>query len=345
MIVIEMNPRVSRSSALASKATGFPIAKIAAKLAVGYRLDEIPNDITSKTPAAFEPTLDYVVVKVPRFAFEKFPRADPVLTTHMKCVGEVMAIGRTFTEALGKALRSLETKAAGFWTTANRTTSTRSRSSRLAAVPTDGRLYRVERAIRAGATVDEVVAITGIDPWFVDQIAMIVRDRRCGARRADAVGSAAAQGETARSVGSRRLPRCAQSWRARTACARYGTARRPAGLQDRRHVRGRVRRRAPRTTTRPTTRRRSRTAARPREGDHPRQRAEPDRAGHRVRLLLRARGLALRDAGYETVMVNCNPETVSTDYDTADRLYFEPLTFEDVLAVVPPSRSPERRPA
>ncbi len=173
MIVIEMNPRVSRSSALASKATGFPIAKIAAKLAVGYTLDEIRNDITRETPAAFEPTLDYVVVKVPRFAFEKFPGADPVLTTHMKSVGEAMSIGRNFTEALGKALRSMETKAAGFWT-ASVEPLDKDESIARAAVPTDGRLYAVEQALRAGATVDELAAATGIDPWFLDQMALII---------------------------------------------------------------------------------------------------------------------------------------------------------------------------
>ncbi|MBN9618208.1 MAG: carbamoyl-phosphate synthase large subunit, partial [Actinobacteria bacterium] len=173
MIVIEMNPRVSRSSALASKATGFPIAKIAAKLAVGYTLDEIPNDITLETPAAFEPTLDYVVVKVPRFAFEKFPGADPVLTTHMKSVGEAMAIGRNFTEALGKALRSMETKVAGFWTGPEEELALDELLAR-AAVPTDGRLYWVERALRAGATVDTVAATTGIDPWFLDQIQLVI---------------------------------------------------------------------------------------------------------------------------------------------------------------------------
>src|SRR6476659_2605503 len=155
MVVIEMNPRVSRSSALASKATGFPIAKIAAKLAVGYTLDEIPNDITRETPAAFEPTLDYVVVKIPRFAFEKFPGADPVLTTHMKSVGEAMAIGRNFTEAFGKALRSMETKVAGFWTLPDSVVS-KEEELAVASVPTDGRLYAIERAMRAGASVAEL---------------------------------------------------------------------------------------------------------------------------------------------------------------------------------------------
>ncbi|HEX8093732.1 carbamoyl-phosphate synthase large subunit, partial [Jatrophihabitans sp.] len=178
MIVIEMNPRVSRSSALASKATGFPIAKIAAKLAVGYTLDEVSNDITRATPACFEPTLDYVVVKVPRFAFEKFPGADPVLTTHMKSVGEAMSIGRNFTEAFGKALRSMETRAAGFWTTGDLDAGLGLASIQellgIASVPTDGRIYAIERALRAGAGVTEVAEATGIDPWFIDQFALIL---------------------------------------------------------------------------------------------------------------------------------------------------------------------------
>src|SRR5436305_765826 len=169
LVVIEMNPRVSRSSALASKATGFPIAKIAAKLAIGYTLDEIPNDITRQTPAAFEPALDYVVVKVPRFAFEKFPAADPVLTTTMKSVGEAMSLGRNFTEALGKAMRSTETRAAGFWTAPD----PRDALDKLR-TPHDGRLYTVEAALRGGATVAQVHEASGIDPWFIDQIAGLV---------------------------------------------------------------------------------------------------------------------------------------------------------------------------
>ena len=182
MIVIEMNPRVSRSSALASKATGFPIAKIAAKLAVGYTLDEISNDITKKTPACFEPALDYVVVKVPRFAFEKFPGADPVLTTHMESVGEAMAIGRNFTEAFGKALRSMETKQAGFWTAPDPVL-THDELMAAVATPTDGRLYRVEQALRAGVSVEDVQTASGIDPWFLDQIQLLVELRsRTGSR-------------------------------------------------------------------------------------------------------------------------------------------------------------------
>ena len=171
VIVIEMNPRVSRSSALASKATGFPIAKIAAKLAIGYRLDEIPNDITRVTPASFEPTLDYVVVKVPRFAFEKFPAADPRLTTTMKSVGEVMAIGRNYTSALQKALRSLEKRGSSFhW---DGEPGDKDSLLALAAVPTDGRMVTVQQALRAGATIDELFRATGIDPWFLDQVALI----------------------------------------------------------------------------------------------------------------------------------------------------------------------------
>src|SRR6476469_1290876 len=172
LVVIEMNPRVSRSSALASKATGFPIAKIAAKLAIGYTLDEITNDITGVTPAAFEPTLDYVVVKIPRFAFEEFPGADPRLTTTMKSVGEIMSMGRNFTEALGKAMRSTETKVAGFWTGP---ADDRSADELLEALrtPVDGRLYVAEKALAAGATVEQVAAASGFDPWFVDQIALV----------------------------------------------------------------------------------------------------------------------------------------------------------------------------
>src|SRR5262245_14177160 len=171
VVVIEMNPRVSRSSALASKATGFPIAKIAAKVAIGYTLDEIPNDITAETPASFEPTLDYVVVKVPRFAFEKFPAADPTLTTHMKSVGEAMAIGRNFTEALNKALRSLESKTAPFsWSTPPGDLDDLLASVR---VPHDGRLREVMDAIRAGATIEQLHDATGIDPWFLDQLVLI----------------------------------------------------------------------------------------------------------------------------------------------------------------------------
>jgi carbamoyl-phosphate synthase large subunit len=170
VVVVEMNPRVSRSSALASKATGFPIAKIAARLAIGYTLDEIRNDITGETPASFEPALDYVVVKIPRFAFEKFPGADPTLTTTMKSVGEAMALGRSFPEALQKAMRATETPAAGFWTVPDPEGETLDDCLAALRVPHDGRLYTVERALRLGASVGDVTIASGIDPWFVDQI-------------------------------------------------------------------------------------------------------------------------------------------------------------------------------
>jgi carbamoyl-phosphate synthase large subunit len=333
MIVIEMNPRVSRSSALASKATGFPIAKIAAKLAVGYTLDEIPNDITKKTPAAFEPALDYVVVKVPRFAFEKFPGADPVLTTHMKSVGEAMAIGRNITEALGKALRSMETKAAGFWTVPEEQLPLHELVAR-AAVPTDGRLYWVERALRTGATVEQLAAATGIDPWFLDQIALVgevgaqlrdaptlseallrkgkrhgLSDRQIAALRPELAGEDGVRALRHR-LGIRPVYKTVDT------CAAEFAATTPyhySSYDEETEV-------AP-------------------QPDRPKViilGSGPNRIGQGIEFDYSCvhAVMALREAGYETVMVNCNPETVSTDYDTADRLYFEPLTFEDVLEVV-----------
>ncbi len=333
MIVIEMNPRVSRSSALASKATGFPIAKIAAKLAVGYTLDEIPNDITLRTPAAFEPALDYVVVKVPRFAFEKFPGADPVLTTHMKSVGEAMAIGRNFTEAFGKALRSMETRRAGFWTAPEPAADQAAVLAELA-VPTDGRIYAVERALSVGATVDQIASASGIDPWFVDQIALItemgaeVRDAPTLdpdlLRRAKRYGLsdrqiAALRPELAGEDGVRALRHrigVRPVFKTVDTCAAEFAATTPyhySSYDEETEV-------AP---------------------QHERQKviilgSGPNRIGQGIEFDYSCvhAVMALRDAGYETVMVNCNPETVSTDYDTADRLYFEPLTLEDVLEVV-----------
>jgi carbamoyl-phosphate synthase large subunit len=333
LVVIEMNPRVSRSSALASKATGFPIAKIAAKLAVGYTLDEIPNDITLETPAAFEPALDYVVVKVPRFAFEKFPGADPVLTTHMKSVGEVMAMGRNFTEALGKALRSLETKDAGFWTRPDPALTDQDLRAAVA-TPTDGRLYRVEQALRRGWAVDEVAELSGIDAWFVDQIAQIVElrtelvdapvlapgllhkakrhgisDRQLAALRPELAGEGGVR-LLRRRAGIRPVYKtvdtCAAEFAARTpyhySCYDDETEVSPQPDKPKVIILG----------------------------------SGPNRIGQGIEFDYSCvhAVMALRDAGYETVMINCNPETVSTDYDTADRLYFEPLTFEDVLEVV-----------
>ncbi len=341
MIVIEMNPRVSRSSALASKATGFPIAKIAAKLAVGYTLDEIRNDITRETPAAFEPTLDYVVVKVPRFAFEKFPGADPVLTTHMKSVGEAMAIGRNFTEALGKALRSMETKTAGFWTQPRPDASVEELLAQ-ASVPTDGRLYAVEQALRAGASVEQVSSATGIDPWFVDQIALIVE---VGAEVRDSptltpelLRKAKRHGLSDRQIAALR-PELAGEDGARTLRHRLGI--RPVfKTVDTCAAEFAA------TTPYHYSSYDEETEVAP---QHEREKviilgSGPNRIGQGIEFDYSCvhAVMALRAAGYETVMVNCNPETVSTDYDTADRLYFEPLTFEDVLEVVAAEQSSGR---
>lgn len=330
VIVIEMNPRVSRSSALASKATGFPIAKIAAKVAVGYTLDEIPNDITQETPASFEPTLDYVVVKVPRFAFEKFPTADPTLTTHMKSVGEAMAIGRSFTEALNKALRSLENKRAPFdWASP---VGDKAALLETIKIPHDGRLQEVMQAIRAGATQEEIHAATKIDPWFVDQVFLI-----------DEVAQQVAATETL-DAGALRLAKRHGLSDAQIAAIR--------GLQE-----SEVRIARQTLGVRPVyktvdTCAAEFAAATPYyyssydEESEVQPRAEgkqaviilgsgPNRIGQGIEFDYSCvhASLALAEAGYETIMVNCNPETVSTDYDTSDRLYFEPLTMEDVLEI------------
>ena len=338
LVVIEMNPRVSRSSALASKATGFPIAKIAARLAIGYTLDEIGNDITGVTPAAFEPALDYVVVKAPRFAFEKFPGADTELTTTMKSVGEVMAIGRNFTEALLKALRSLETGTAGFWTGPDPADATVESTLAGLTRPTEGRVYDVERALRLGAEVAQVAAASGWDPWFVDQIASLVELR--------------AELEAAPSLDAAVLRRAK-----RAGCSdRQIAALRPefAGEDGVRNLRHRL-------GIRPVFKTVDTCAAEfaattpyhyssyDEESEvAPRSRpavlilgSGPNRIGQGIEFDYSCvhAAQALRAADVETVMVNCNPETVSTDYDTADRLYFEPLTFEDVLEVVAAERT------
>ncbi|MEV0808443.1 carbamoyl-phosphate synthase large subunit [Micromonospora sp. NPDC050200] len=333
IVVIEMNPRVSRSSALASKATGFPIAKIAAKLAIGYTLDEIPNDITLKTPAAFEPTLDYVVVKIPRFAFEKFPGADPELTTTMKSVGEAMSLGRNFTEALNKAMRSMETKAAGFWSVPDPRGATKENTLAALRMPHDGRLYTVERALRLGASIAEVAAASGgMDPWFLDQIAALVE------LRAEIVDAPVLDAELLR-----RAKRAGLSDRQLAALRPELAAE--DGVRTLRH----------RLDVRPVYKTVD-TCAAEFEATTPYHYSTYDQEtevapSDRPKVLILGSGpnrigqgiefdyscvhavMALREVGYETVMVNCNPETVSTDYDTADRLYFEPLTFEDVLEV------------
>ncbi|MEU4224569.1 carbamoyl-phosphate synthase large subunit [Nonomuraea sp. NPDC026600] len=329
MIVIEMNPRVSRSSALASKATGFPIAKIAAKLAIGYTLDEIPNDITKVTPASFEPTLDYIVVKVPRFAFEKFKGADQTLTTHMKSVGEAMAIGRSFPEALQKALRSLEKKDSSFsWTGSPRPKAELLDESR---VPHDGRLRTMQQAIRAGATAEELFEATNIDPWFLDQLFLLDEEAR-------AVGEAT---ELTAEVLER-------AKRHGFSDAQLGEIRGidEARVRDLRHALG----------LRPVYNTVDTCAAEfaaktpylystyDEENEVPYGEREkviilgsgPNRIGQGIEFDYACvhASFELSRAGFETVMVNCNPETVSTDYDTSDRLYFEPLTLEDVLEVV-----------
>ncbi|MFG6401387.1 MULTISPECIES: carbamoyl-phosphate synthase large subunit [unclassified Microbacterium] len=329
IIVIEMNPRVSRSSALASKATGFPIAKIAAKLAIGYRLDEIPNDITKVTPASFEPTLDYVVVKVPRFNFEKFPAADTTLTTTMKSVGEAMAIGRNYTTALQKALRSLEKRGSSFhWGEESRTLD---ELLAVAAVPTDGRIVVVQQALRKGATVAQLFESTGIDPWFLDQMLLIeeVADSVRSARELDASilrlakehGFSDAQIAQLRGLdeaevrGVRHGLGIRPVYKTVDTCAGEFPALTPYHYSSYDFE----------TEITPSDRTKVVIIG-----------SGPNRIGQGVEFDYSCvhASFALSAAGYETIMVNCNPETVSTDYDTSDRLYFEPLTLEDVLEIL-----------
>ncbi len=346
MVVIEMNPRVSRSSALASKATGFPIAKVAAKLAVGYTLDEIANDITGgATPASFEPTIDYVVTKIPRFAFEKFPGAEPVLTTSMKSVGEAMAIGRTFAESLQKALRSLETGLTGLDEIAIPGLGQGDDKNAIRAAlgtPTPDGLLKVAQAMRLGMSDTDIHNACHIDPWFLAQIRGIVEtEAEISAKGlpADARDAAPAQGHGL----FRCAARPAHRLDGRTKSRAPPRAWRAADLQAHRYLRRRIRFAHRlyvfdlRSAVRRPRRRRSRAVGQE-ESHHPRRRPEPHRPGHRVRLLLLPCRFALKEAGYETIMVNCNPETVSTDYDTSDRLYFEPLTAEDVLEIIDTER-------
>jgi carbamoyl-phosphate synthase large subunit len=329
MVVIEMNPRVSRSSALASKATGFPIAKIAARLAIGYTLDEIPNDITGQTPACFEPALDYVVVKVPRFAFEKFPGADPELTTHMKSVGEAMAIGRNFPEALQKALRSLESNHGPFgWKNPPGDTASLLRDC---ATPHDGRLATVHQALRAGASIADVVRVTGIDPWFIEQIHYI---QRVAEQVAAAPALDAQTLRTAKQTGfsDAQIAELRDSLEAVVREIRWGLGVRPVYHA----VDTCAAEFAARTPYLYST---YDDGTEVPEGSTPKViilGSGPNRIGQGIEFDYACvhASFALTDAGYETVMVNCNPETVSTDYDTSGRLYFEPLTLEDVLEVV-----------
>jgi carbamoyl-phosphate synthase large subunit len=327
MVVIEMNPRVSRSSALASKATGFPIAKIAALLAVGYRLDEIVNDITGETPAAFEPTLDYVVVKIPRFAFEKFPEADPVLTSTMKSVGEVMAIGRTFKEALGKAWRGLEK--GGF--DLGPDGGGGGLLERLA-VPGERRLLLGEEALAAGHTVGEVAAASRIDPWFVDQIAEVAEASSAVAGRGLPSLDAAELLELKRlGLSDARIAATAGAGEAEVRRRREELGVRPV-FKTVDTCGGEFPARTPYHYSTYEEEDEVSPAERPRVvilG------AGPNRIGQGIEFDYACvhAAFALEEAGFESVMVNSNPETVSTDYDTSSRLYFEPLTAEDVLAV------------
>jgi carbamoyl-phosphate synthase large subunit len=329
VIVIEMNPRVSRSSALASKATGFPIAKIAAKLAIGYTLDEIPNDITKVTPASFEPTLDYVVVKVPRFAFEKFPAADATLTTTMKSVGEAMALGRNYSQALQKALRSLERRGSSFHWTGE--IGDKAALLELIKVPTDGRIVSVQQALRAGATSEQVFESTKIDPWFIDQIVLIneVADHIAKAEALDSdeiklakehgfsdIQIAQLRGVTEAEVRELRHDLGLRPvYKTVDTCAGEFPAETPYYYSTYEQE----------TEVSPSGRRKVVILG-----------SGPNRIGQGVEFDYSCvhASFALRDAGYETIMINCNPETVSTDYDTSDRLYFEPLTLEDVLEVI-----------
>ncbi|MFC6707355.1 carbamoyl-phosphate synthase large subunit [Flexivirga alba] len=333
IIVIEMNPRVSRSSALASKATGFPIAKIAAKMAIGYTLDEVPNDITRETPASFEPTLDYVVVKVPRFAFEKFPAADPTLTTTMKSVGEAMAIGRNFTEALQKALRSLERSGATFhWDPDNAPSREMGRALlEQAGTPTDGRIVLVQQALRAGLTVEEVFDGTKIDPWFLDQIQLI--NKMAGIiADADQLTPELLRLAKRHGFSDQQIAQLAEMPEAVVRGLRYALGVRPVY----------------KTVDTCAAEFAAQTPYYYSSYDQenevlPRERpavlilgSGPNRIGQGVEFDYSCvhASFALQDKGFDTVMINCNPETVSTDYDTSSRLYFEPLTLEDVLEVV-----------
>src|SRR6478672_6720879 len=340
MLAIEMNPRVSRSSALASKATGFPIAKIAAKLALGYHLDEIPNDITRLTPASFEPTIDYVVVKIPRWNFEKFPEADPTLTTQMKSVGEAMAIGRTFKEAFLKGIRSLELGKTGrlFTPIAKDEEFDEAALRKKLVVPTDRRMWAVFEALERGWSTDDVHDLTKIDPWFLRQFADIVALKKAaeqsglermspdmllslkrsgfgdlelsGVLGVDESAVRARRLEQGITTAYKRIDTCAAEFESFTPYM-YGTFE-------------------PFCESEPSPKKKAVILG-----------SGPNRIGQGIEFdyCCCHAAFALAEEGFETVMINCNPETVSTDYDTTDRLYFEPLTFEDVMAVLDKERS------
>ena len=335
LIVIEMNPRVSRSSALASKATGFPIAKIAAKLAVGYTLDELKNEITGgATPASFEPSIDYVVVKIPRFTFEKFPQADSRLTTQMKSVGEVMAMGRNFQEALHKAMRGLETGSDGFDPqVADHSADSISRIREEIATPRANRLWYVGDAFRTGMSVEDIFKVSKIDPWFLDQIEeLIATEKTIAAAKIDTLSADAVRVWKRLGFSDRRIAKLM-----RVSELEVGARRKALGVRP---VYKRVDTCAAEFPTdtaylyssydeeceaKPTARDKIMILG-----------GGPNRIGQGIEFdycCVHA-ALALREDGFETIMVNCNPETVSTDFDTSDRLYFEPLTFEDVMEII-----------
>ncbi|APT82710.1 carbamoyl-phosphate synthase large subunit [Corynebacterium ammoniagenes] len=342
IIVIEMNPRVSRSSALASKATGFPIAKLAAKLAIGYTLDEVTNDITGVTPAAFEPTLDYVIVKAPRFAFEKFVGADDTLTTTMKSVGEAMGIGRNYIAGLNKVMRSLETKQEGFWTKPDEFFA-EERATDLNAVlddlrrPTEGRLYDVELALRLGGSIEQVFEASQIDPWFLAELQALVDFRtkllEAPVLDADLLREAKYMGLSDKQIAALRTEFAGEDG---VRALRWSLGIRPvyktvdtcAGefeAQTPYHYSAYELDPNAESEVEPQTEREKVIILG----------SGPNRIGQGIEFDYSCvhAALELSEQGYETVMVNCNPETVSTDYDTADRLYFEPLTFEDVMEI------------
>ena len=333
MVVIEMNPRVSRSSALASKATGFPIAKVAAKLAVGYTLDELRNDITGgATPASFEPSIDYVVTKIPRFAFEKFPAADSRLTTQMKSVGEVMAMGRTFQESFQKALRGLEVGVDGM----NEKTQDREVLEKELGAPGPDRIWYVGDAFAMGMSVDEVFALTKIDPWFLVQIEQIVKiELELETKSLDDIDAATLRALKQKGFSDRRLARQLKTTDTAIRDKRRALGVRPVYKRvdtcaaefstDTAYMYSTYEAEGSECEAEPTTNKKIMVLG-----------GGPNRIGQGIEFdycCVHA-ALALREDGYETIMVNCNPETVSTDYDTSDRLYFEPLTLEDVLEIV-----------
>ncbi|TFG60376.1 MAG: carbamoyl-phosphate synthase large subunit, partial [Deltaproteobacteria bacterium] len=346
MVIIEMNPRVSRSSALASKATGFPIAKIAAKLAVGYTLDEIPNDITRETPASFEPTIDYVVTKIPRFTFEKFPQTEDVLGTQMKSVGEVMAIGRTFKESLQKALRSLEIDVYGFDPVLPPVSSDTRKNAIAENLrrPNSQRLLYIGEAIREGFRIEEINGMTGIDIWFLENIRQIIAEEESLKNWGDRFRALAGGGEIAREETAPLLRAKSMGFSDRRLAGLFGTT------EDS------VREFRLRAGIRPGFKRVDTCGAEfeaytpylyssyDEENEAmPSSRKKvvilgggPNRIGQGIEFdyCCVHGAFALQEEGFETIMVNCNPETVSTDYDTSDRLYFEPLTKEDVLAII-----------